>query len=149
MTTGSVAVPTCVSSRLRRLTGIAGALALAMLALLLWQGGAAACPHGGHGDGPAPAAMAQHHLQSTADHCPSAPAHRQAPGGIGGSQGSYPYGALQPCCGGLACAAVAVAAPGEGLTVPSELAAPAPGWPAGPLRKGQGVRPDLPPPRLG
>ncbi|CAO3406916.1 hypothetical protein [Azospirillum largimobile] len=42
-----------------------------------------------------------------------------------------------------------MAAPGEGLTVPSELAAPAPGWPAGPLRKGQGVRPDLPPPRLG
>ncbi|WP_257792284.1 hypothetical protein [Azospirillum humicireducens] len=44
---------------------------------------------------------------------------------------------------------MAVAPPVDWLMAPVELARSMPGWPAGPLREGQGVRPDLPPPRLG
>ena len=139
-------MPICVADWLRRLTGMAGAVALAMLVLLLWQGGAAAaCPHGG--DSTSPAAMAQHHVQSAAktDHVRAVPAHSQG----SGLQGSGKHGVLQPCCGGMSCASMAVAAPGEELAAPVDLVRSVTGWPAGPLHEGQGVRPDLPPPRLG
>lgn len=143
-------MPICVADWLRKLTGMAGAVALAvalaMLVLLLWQGTAvAACPH--DGDSPLPAATAQQHQQSAAmtHHVRPVPAQSQG----SGRQGSAHHGVLQPCCGGMACAAVTAPAPGEELVVPVVLARSMPGWPAGPLREGQGVRPDLPPPRLG
>ncbi|MFP5514704.1 MAG: hypothetical protein ACLGJC_16680 [Alphaproteobacteria bacterium] len=138
-------MPICVTDWLRRLTVIAGAVALAMFGLLLWQGIAvAACPH--DGGSPSDAAMAQHHVQSVAkaDHVCPVPAHPQG----AGLHGSGPHGVLQPCCGGMACAAMAVAAPADGLKAPVGLARSMRGWPPGPLREGQGVRPDLPPPRL-
>lgn len=139
-------MPICVADWLRELTRIAGAVTLVMLCLLLWQGAAvAACPH--DGSGASSAATAQHHVESVAkpDHVRSAPLQSQGPG----QQKSGPHGALQPCCGGMACAAMAVAAPGGELMAPVELAGSIQGWPAGPLREGQEVRPALPPPRLG
>ena len=139
-------MPISVADWLRKLTCIAGAVVLAMFGLLLWQGTAvAACRHdgGSHSD----AAKAQHHVQSVAkaEHVCSVPLLPQG----SGHRGSGAHGMLQPCCGGMACAVMAVAAPGEELMAPVGLARAMPGWPAGPLREGQGVRPDLPPPRLG
>lgn len=139
-------MPICVADWLRKLTGIAGAVALAMFGLLLWQGTAvAACPH--DSGSPSDAAMAQHHVQSVAkaDHVCPVPVHPQG----SGHQGSGPHGVPQPCCGGMACAVMAVAPPVDWLMAPVELARSMQSWPAGPLREGQGVRPDLPPPRLG
>ncbi|KAA0583205.1 hypothetical protein FZ983_00855 [Azospirillum sp. B21] len=122
------------------------AMALGMLVLLLWQGTAvAACPHDGYS--PSPAAKAPQHLQSAAitDHARQVPAQSQG----SGHQEAAHHAVLQPCCGGMACAAMTAVVPGGELVVPVVLARSMPGWPAGPLREGQGVRPDLPPPRLG
>lgn len=124
-----------VADWMRRLSGVAGALVLVMLGLLLWSGNAAAaCPHD------APAAMAVHGVPHAAamdgmDHG------RPAPGRT--------HHATQPCCAGMACAPMVVGLPSAGLTTPVGSTGLRLRWTTGLLREGLGVRPDLPPPRLG
>ncbi|WP_146203720.1 hypothetical protein [Azospirillum sp. TSO5] len=131
-------MPMRVADWIRRLGGIAGAMVLVMLGLLLWSGAAtAACPHERPGS---PAAVASHGT-SHAMHANRVDHGRQAPG--------RPHHAVQPCCGGMTCAAVPVGLPGAELASPLGSAGPRLGWAAGPLREGLGLRPDLPPPRLG
>jgi hypothetical protein len=141
-TSGSGAVPMRVADGMRRLGGVAGALALVMLGLLLWSGvAAAACPHERPGS---PAAVAPHGMSHGASHAMDATRidhGRQAPG--------RPHHAVQPCCAGMACAAVPVGLPGAELASPLGSAGPRLDWAAGLLQEGLGLRPDLPPPRLG
>nr|WP_295828542.1 hypothetical protein [uncultured Azospirillum sp.] len=135
-------MPMRVADWMRRLGGVAGAMVLVMLGLLLWSGVAtAACPHERPGS---PAAVAPHAMSHGTSHTMDANRFdhgRQAPG--------RPYHAVQPCCAGMACAAVPVGLPGAELASPRGSAGPKLGWAAGPLREGLGLRPDLPPPRLG
>ena len=124
-----------VADWMRRLSGVAGALLLVMLGLLLWSGdAAAACPHD------APAAVAAHGVSPAADS--GGMEHgRPAPGRA--------HHATQPCCAGMACAPMVVGLPNAGLTTPAGSSGLRLRWATGPLREGLGVRPDLPPPRLG
>ncbi|WP_376958862.1 hypothetical protein ABNQ39_03160 [Azospirillum sp. A26] len=124
-----------VADWMRRLGGVAGALLLVMLGLLLWSGdAAAACPHD------APAAVAAHGVSPAAD-SGRMDHGRPAPG--------RPHHATQPCCAGMACASMVVGLPSAGLTTPAGSSGLRLRWATGPLREGLGVRPDLPPPRLG
>jgi len=124
-----------VADWMRRLSWVAGALVLVTLGLLLWSGDAAAfCPHD------APGAVAAHGVSHTTamdgmDHG------RPTPG--------RSHHATQPCCAGMACAPMVVGLPNAGLLTPADSAGLKLRWAAGPLREGLGVRPDLPPPRLG
>ncbi|MBY6261545.1 hypothetical protein EI613_06325 [Azospirillum sp. 412522] len=138
MTGGSGAVPESVTDWMRRLGGIAGAMVLVMLGLLLWSGAAAAaCPHDRAGSS---AAVASHHVS-------------HAMGAERTGNGRYMPGrshhALQPCCAGMACAALAVGLLDAEVMSPPGSTGPRLGWASGPLREGLGLRPDLPPPRLG
>lgn len=131
-------MPMRVADWMRRLGGVAGAMVLVMLGLLLWSGAAAAaCPHERPGSPAAVTSRANSHAMDAnrIDHG------RQAPG--------RPHHAVQPCCAGMACAAVPVGLPGAELASPLGSAGPRLVWAAGPLREGLGRRPDLPPPRLG
>lgn len=137
-TSGSGTVPMCVAGWMRRLSGIAGAVVLVMLGLLLWSGTAtAACPH----DGPGSPAIVAAHGASHATDANKIDHGRQLP--------SRTHHATQPCCAGMACAAVAVGLPSAEVLTPVDSSGPRLRWTAGPLREGLGVRPDLPPPRLG
>lgn len=131
-----------VADWMRRLGGVVGAMVLVMLGLLLWSGAAtAACPHERPGS---PAAVAAHAMSQSTSHAMDANRidhGRQAPG--------RPHHAVQPCCAGMACAAVPVGLPGAGLASPLGSAGSKLGWADGLLREGLGLRPDLPPPRLG
>lgn len=127
-----------VADWMRRLGGVAGAMVLVMLGLLLWSGAAtAACPQERPGS---PAAVASH-VNSHAMDANRIDHGRQAPRRI--------HHAVQPCCAGMACAAVPVGLPGAELASPLGSAGPKLGWAAGLLREGLGLRPALPPPRLG
>ncbi|CAO3356127.1 hypothetical protein [Azospirillum melinis] len=128
-------MPMRVADWMRRLSGVAGALVLVMLGLLLWSGDAAAsCPHY------APAAVAAHGVSPAADS-----------GGMdhGRHMPGRTHHATQPCCAGMACAPMVVGLPSAGLTTPAGSSGLRLRWATGPLREGLGVRPDLPPPRLG
>ncbi|SMF72802.1 hypothetical protein SAMN02982917_4213 [Azospirillum oryzae] len=135
-------MPVRVADWMRMLGGVARAMVLVMLGLLLWSDMAtAACPH----ERPeAAAAVATHGMSHGTSHAMDANRidhGRQAPG--------RPHHAVQPCCAGMACAAVAVGLPGAELASPLGSAGPKLDWAAGLLREGLGLRPDLPPPRLG
>lgn len=129
-----------VADWMRRLGGVAGALVLVMLGLLLWSGAAtAACPHER-----SPVPVAPHAMSHGTSHATDANRidhGRPTPG--------RPHHAVQPCCAGMSCAAVPVGLPGAGMTSPFGSAGPKLGWASGPLREGLGLRPDLRPPRLG
>lgn len=141
----------CVADWMRRLTSIAGMVVLVMLSLLLWSDAAfAACPHGMQVSPAAPVHVTapQDGSHAAADTMTAVKAAagkmdpgRQAPG--------RSHHAVQPCCAGMACSAMAIGLPGAELTSPVVLAGQRLGWSAGPLREGLGTRPDLPPPRLG
>ncbi|WP_174757300.1 hypothetical protein [Azospirillum oryzae] len=135
-------MPMRVADWMRRLSGVAGAMVLVMLGLLLWSGAAAAaCPHERPGSPAAVASPAMSHGTSHAMNTNRIDHGRQAPG--------RPHHAVQPCCAGMACAAVPVGLPGAEMASPLGSAGPRLVWAAGPLREGLGRRPDLPPPRLG
>ncbi|KAA0597290.1 hypothetical protein J2848_000448 [Azospirillum lipoferum] len=126
----------CVVDWMRRLSGIAGALVLVMLGVLLWSGDtAAACPHD------APAAVAMHGVSHATDMDGMDHGRRHTPGRT--------HHAMQPCCAGMACATMVVGLPSAGLLTPAGSLGLLLRWATGPLREGLGVRPDLPPPRLG
>lgn len=128
-------MPMRVADWMRRLSGVAGALVLVTLGLLLWSGNAAAsCPHD------APSAVTSHRVPPVADS--SGMDHgRPMPGRT--------HHATQTCCAGMACATMVVGLPGGGLLTPAGSSGLRLRWATGPLREGLGVRPDLPPPRLG
>ncbi|WP_148294442.1 hypothetical protein [Azospirillum sp. B506] len=110
-----------------------------MLGLLLWSdAAAAACPHERQEAGVAVAAPP--HMPYRIDIGMPDSGHHMP-----GRQ----HHAVQPCCAGMVCAAVAVALPGAEVASPVGVAGLRLAWAAGPLREGLGVRPDLPPPRLG
>lgn len=133
-TGGSGAVPMRVADWMRRLSGVAGVLVLVMLGLLLWSGDAAACPHD------APSAVAAHGV-SHATAMDKMDHGRPMPG--------RSHHATQPCCTGMACSPMVVGLPSAALVTPIGSSGLRLRWATGPLREGLGVRPDLPPPRLG
>ncbi|PWC85791.1 hypothetical protein TSH100_14530 [Azospirillum sp. TSH100] len=126
-----------------RLCGGTGVLVLVILGLLLWSDAAtAACPHDRRAEPAAAAAYGMSHASDPKMADVNGMNHdRQAPGRT--------HHALQSCCAGMACATVAIGLPNAEVLTPVASTGSHLGWAAGPLREGLGVRPDLPPPRLG
>ncbi|WP_372398658.1 hypothetical protein ABMY26_18570 [Azospirillum sp. HJ39] len=111
----------------------------------LWSGTAsAACPHGEPGAAVSvPAdALSTDMAPSDAGHSLSAPSHGRH------AQDKH-HKAVPSCCTGMACASMHAGLPAGGAAVPVRPARASLPWAAVLLREGLGLRPDLPPPRLG
>ncbi|WP_451974252.1 hypothetical protein [Azospirillum endophyticum] len=124
---------------------------LVILGLLLWSGAAAAaCPHG-LPDAPAATVSTPTHSATPQRVSHAATADKMVADRMGHNRqmpGRSHHG-VQPCCAGMACAAMPVGLPATAMMSPLGSARLRLGWPAGPLHEGLGLRPALPPPRQG
>ncbi|MBP2229164.1 hypothetical protein J2847_002458 [Azospirillum agricola] len=129
----------------RRMPALAGAM---LLAVLLWPVAASAAPspHAHHREATG-AATAGHHSGTAQATTASVRPVLSMPGADAPCH-HRPDSSRPPCCAGPACVSmhVGIAAEAMAMTMPSGRSSPPSGVA---LLEGEGVPPDLPPPRLG